>query len=241
QWQGTFFASTTLKNLGVRIQFGHWGGTLCNKPHSFVDEFVILDVNGIQVVRAAFCGCSNIEPRNQLLEFGLWPSSYKEPQSAATFNVLRTFHLINLKGHIPTNDFYRALERMTNGHGLTSLPDRRAQFAIMVRQWRHCKMGKRAGRGHEPSGLAGTPLGGAMVLCRACPHPGINLPEGWENAPPEIRWLYALLVSIDANFKQKARARPGDKDDPALGSGFGCFVPSERYMEEVGKHADQDE
>ncbi|EEB94342.1 hypothetical protein MPER_06857, partial [Moniliophthora perniciosa FA553] len=43
------------------------------------------------------------------------------------------------------------------------------------------------------------------------------------------------------NFKQKARARPGDKDDPALGSGFGCFVPSERYMEEVGKHADQDE
>jgi hypothetical protein len=55
------------------------------------------------------------------------------------------------------------------------------------------------------------------------------------------RFLYALLVSIDANFKQKARSRPGDKNDPVLGPGFGCFVPNNAYMEEISKQADQDE
>ncbi|EEB95561.1 hypothetical protein MPER_05450, partial [Moniliophthora perniciosa FA553] len=54
-------------------------------------------------------------------------------------------------------------------------------------------------------------------------------------------WLYALIVSIDANFKQKARARPHDHLDPPLGPGMGCFVPNMPYMEEVAKQADQEE
>jgi hypothetical protein len=56
-----------------------------------------------------------------------------------------------------------------------------------------------------------------------------------------IRWIYALIVSIDANFKQKARARPGDARDPTLGPGYGCFVPHRRYIEEVASQTKQDE
>ena len=43
---------------------------------------------------------------------------------------------------------------------------------------------KRAGQGHDPSGVNGTPPGVLMVECPACPHPGRNLPEGWQNAGP---------------------------------------------------------
>lgn len=43
---------------------------------------------------------------------------------------------------------------------------------------------KRAGRGHDPSGIDGTPPGSLVVECPACPHPGQNLPIGWENAGP---------------------------------------------------------
>ncbi|KAK7030436.1 hypothetical protein VNI00_014007 [Paramarasmius palmivorus] len=185
--------------------------------------------------------CFGYAPRAQLLEFGFWPMSYKEPQSAVTFNLLRNFHIMNLKGHIPPTDYYRGLERMSSGDGMSSPPDRLHQFRMVIREWRHIKMGKRAGRGHDPSGLSGTPNGGTMVLCRACPHPKINLPQGWENAPPEMKFLYALIISLDANFKQKARARPGDKTDPVLGPGFGCFVPNGPYMEEISKQSDQDE
>jgi hypothetical protein len=44
----------------------------------------------------------------------------------------------------------------------------------------------RRGRGHDPTGNAGTQEGELAVPCPACPHPGKNLPEGWENAPPEV-------------------------------------------------------
>lgn len=51
-------------------------------------------------------------------------------------------------------------------------------------------MGKRAGRGHDPTGLAGTQRGGLAVPCRACPLPGVNLPDGWEDAPAEIKSVH---------------------------------------------------
>jgi hypothetical protein len=41
---------------------------------------------------------------------------------------------------------------------------------------------KRAGRGHEPGGIDATSKGELTVECPACPHPGRNLPDGWENA-----------------------------------------------------------
>lgn len=57
----------------------------------------------------------------------------------------------------------------------------------MIRQWRHLKMLKRAGRGHDDQGVAGTAPGSCAVLCPACPHPGKNLPRNWAQAPPEQR------------------------------------------------------
>lgn len=58
----------------------------------------------------------------------------------------------------------------------------------MAREWAHVKLLKRHGRGHDPSGRAGTKPGHAAVLCPACPHPGKNLPENWETAPDDIRY-----------------------------------------------------
>lgn len=55
---------------------------------------------------------------------------------------------------------------------------------------------KRAGRGHDPSGVDGTGPGELAVVCRACPIPGINLPEGWENAPPEMQLSYFLSLQL---------------------------------------------
>jgi len=60
---------------------------------------------------------------------------------------------------------------------------------VMVREWRHIKMTKRAGRGHDMSGIAGTSEGELAIRCRACPQPGINLPQGWENSCAEKRYV----------------------------------------------------
>jgi hypothetical protein len=91
---------------------------------------------------------------------------------------------------------------------------------------------KRAGRGHDPAGIDATKLGECAVLCPACPQPGMNLPKGWEDAPPDVqlvlhstsdtdflfyyRWLYALFLALDANFRMTRKNVMNDKSDPSL-------------------------
>ena len=43
---------------------------------------------------------------------------------------------------------------------------------------------KQAGQGHAQGGIDSTSRGELMVECPACPHPGQNLPNGWEKAGP---------------------------------------------------------
>lgn len=52
---------------------------------------------------------------------------------------------------------------------------------------------KRSARGHDPAGIDATSNGELMVECPACPHPGRNLPDGWERAGP---LLYVHLLDI---------------------------------------------
>jgi hypothetical protein len=44
------------------------------------------------------------------------------------------------------------------------------------------KMVKRAGRGHDEHGVNRTMPGELALRCPACSIPGINIPNGWENA-----------------------------------------------------------
>jgi hypothetical protein len=106
----------------------------------------------------------------------------------------------------------------------------------MVRQWRHLKMLKRAGRGHDLGGVAATAEGECAVLCPACPHPGINLPNQWENVPEAQQWLFALFIGLDANFKLKRKKVSSEKADPSLSQGWGYFVNEENYKAFLGEY-----
>jgi len=64
-----------------------------------------------------------------------------------------------------------------------------------VRQWRNLKQIKRGGGGHFAAGLAAVPDGMFAVECPACPHPGRNLPEGWDQAPEDVRYVCILLFA----------------------------------------------
>lgn len=52
-----------------------------------------------------------------------------------------------------------------------------------------------------------------------------------------LRWLYALFIVINANFRLKLKAR-GIKD-PELGSGWTYFVEQVAYEKHVRKHFDE--
>lgn len=68
--------------------------------------------------------------------------------------------------------------------------------------FRHLRRAKRAGRGQDPQGIGHTKVGELAVECPACPIPGKNLPEGWEDAPVEMQYVvvthdvYKILILI---------------------------------------------
>src|SRR5882757_2446082 len=123
EWKNSFFHRTTLQNLGLRVQLGHQSWSSCSFRHQGHKDFVVLHTNGIHSIDVDFCSCNGAPtPREQLLEAGWWPSTPLEPQSAASMAVLRSFHILNLQGQIPPTDFYRSLEQMTVGNGLSDVP-----------------------------------------------------------------------------------------------------------------------
>lgn len=70
----------------------------------------------------------------------------------------------------------------------------------IIRQWRNIKMLRRAGRGHDPAGVDATTHGQLAVQCRACPLPGINLPDDWDKAAPEFRYVSSLIPGRKAHL-----------------------------------------
>lgn len=53
------------------------------------------------------------------------------------------------------------------------------------------------------------------------------------------RFLYALFLGLDANFRMKRKKVSSDERDPSLSEGWGCFVKEEPYKEHLTKHWDQ--
>jgi hypothetical protein len=144
------------------------------------------------------------------MEFGLWPATGKDPETVATFEALRTAHVLSLAGRLPPTDFYQTLVWLTDGERLETIPvsslfhdptpsqialqDRLQQFMNMLRQWRNIKSYKRFGRGHHDHGIDTTQQGELTVQCRACPLEGINLPPDWKNLPDS--YVILPLVSL---------------------------------------------
>lgn len=112
----------------------------------------------------------------------------------------------------------------------------------------------RGGGAHIPGGTAAIKQGSLAVECPACPQPGRNMPHDLNEIPEEdryvivyetrqrshlimLRWLFALFIAVDANFRLKLKAR-GIRD-PEIGSGWTYFVEQLEYEKHVRKHWDE--
>lgn len=84
---------------------------------------------------------------------------------------------------------------MTPGYEVKRPKTRYRALMRSLTQWRHLKLLKRGGRGHDPSGAKGTQEGELALRCPSCPHPGINLPEDWLSAPPELQYVHLRLTT----------------------------------------------
>ena len=56
---------------------------------------------------------------------------------------------------------------------------------------------KRTGKGHDLGGAVETRNGELAIECPACPIPGVNLPDGWEHADPDIQYVHPLNFLLE--------------------------------------------
>ncbi|KAK7461259.1 hypothetical protein VKT23_008434 [Stygiomarasmius scandens] len=191
QWNGVFFRRVSLQSLGVVVQLGHRRGETCPNPRT-ISKFTVLHVNGIHNATLAFCNCPGRhqagEWRQQLMRRRWYPATHTDPHTAATFEVLNQFHVMTLQGKVCTYDYYNGLEKLRNNAGLVKGNDRFKAFTRMIRQWRHLKMLKRAGRGNDGSRPVDETRSGELVVkCIACPRVGVNLPANWQDVKSDER------------------------------------------------------
>ncbi|KAL1658224.1 hypothetical protein GGF50DRAFT_67680 [Schizophyllum commune] len=241
EWNATqqCFRRASLKRLGQVVQLGHPPGEHCVQPIAAHSDFTVIHTNGIHLVAVRFCGCGRGAPthRQQLLRAGWWPGSIKNPQTAVTISCLRQFHKLNACGKISVYEYYRSVERLTDNTGTQSLPEKRRVFGNVVNQFRHTCMLMRAGRGHVVDGVNTTPAGGLALRCLACPEPGRNLPDDWEQAGPDKSFLYRKFVAQDANFRLANAMRSNKARNPPFGNGWGYFVRRGPYLDHVRSFA----
>lgn len=181
----------SLADLGLVVQLGHADMSVCSNPRPARSDFCVIDVFGQHRVNLLFCGCERAgvsgTPSQQLHRHRLYPATDTEPNTALTYRVLEHYHIQSLQGKMSMFDYYQSLLRLTDNTGTIYLQDRYKVFMRIVSQWRFLKRLKRAGRGHDIGGVNGTSSGELAVSCPACPRPGVNLPKGWDAAPPNRR------------------------------------------------------
>ncbi|KAF9778389.1 hypothetical protein BJ322DRAFT_1014720, partial [Thelephora terrestris] len=223
RWNGGFFESATLENLGLIVNLGHHNTDIC--PINTETQLItVIDLSGYHFVR--------------LLRVRWYPASVLRPKTVFTFDLLDTYHKISLQGKLNLYDFYTTIMQKTDNCGRLDTKYRYHEISRCARQWRHLKDIKRGAAGHTSVAVDDLGDGSLAIECPACPHPGQNLPPGWENVPGDKAWLYSLFIAIDANFRLKLKSR--GIQDPELGSGLAYFVNAAKFEAHLGNHGVED-
>ena len=156
----------------------------------------VVHQSGIFDLEVLYCICPNsVVKHEQLFNVGLFPSSFKQIETAFTFAVLDDFLADNLECKTTAQQYYSKLQSITNRMFPDSVPvschlfqmwssctynltqNLYKQLLRASRQWRDIQSRMQSGLGHA----GGPSADGTMaVFCPACPQPGINLPDDWK-------------------------------------------------------------
>ncbi|KAI9434614.1 hypothetical protein H4582DRAFT_1818472 [Lactarius indigo] len=189
--------------------------------------FTVVDRSGIFDMEVVFCICPGMDNiGEQLLQSGLFPSTFRQIETLFTFTVLEDFILDNLECKTTAQQYYSKLQSMTSKMFPNNVQNRYKQLLRASRQWRDLKARMESGLGHQSEGES-CPDGAMAIFCPACPQPGINLPKDWKTLYPPDQLIQTFIM--DGNFSaEHMRHRSGDKD-VALSAGMAFMANPDSY------------
>ncbi|KAI1789500.1 hypothetical protein LXA43DRAFT_892819 [Ganoderma leucocontextum] len=190
----------------------------------------IVHEHGIIEMRVRFCDCIAEGDRfpvpepMQLLRFGLFPGTWKEPRTAFTINGLRDYHLLSVQCQITGIDFATYLQRCTDNVLSRDVTERHRELNETMRQFMFLRSTRRAGQAPkdilESASLA--------VLCPACPQPHKNMDPD-QHRTKEDSYLDMFFYTIDGNFQSAQKFKPMDMTDFPLTTGAAYYAHERDY------------
>ena len=178
EWVGTHFSRTSLYYVGYHHRLGHGGNHCPNRDKStLVKNMVIVHTNGFHKIMVEFCACDGrVTPAYQLVDAQLFPTTLEDPETAFTFELLKTFQKLSLHSKINAYVYHCSLQEMTDGAFVHDVPNRYHEFVRVNRVWSHLGQVRRSGQCHDFDKIFPYRRPGCIaVRCPACPEVHINV------------------------------------------------------------------
>ncbi|KAF8218629.1 hypothetical protein L208DRAFT_1349316 [Tricholoma matsutake] len=194
---------------------------------------VIVHDNGVHHLPVQWCQCPGHLPEDiQALDLQFFPASFKRVRTLFSFQGLDAFLAENQECKSSAWHYYQKLRRFMSGSFPHIVPDRYRELLRCTRQYQNIKHVKWHGFGHDvqPPGL-----GELSVWCPACPQPGVNISEDWEQDKDHIncRWVYTWSFAIDGNFTASHQRQKRPNDDVPLTNGQSFMTESSLYKKHL--------
>ncbi|KAJ7823820.1 hypothetical protein B0H14DRAFT_2825782 [Mycena olivaceomarginata] len=117
---------------------------------------------------------------------------------------------------------FHAVMKITDNTGSRAFQRRYRLVLRLAREWRNLRALKRGGMGNDRD-------------------LGVNLPEGWQMASPERRFLFAVFWAFDACFRLKRKKISSWAADPSIQDGWAYFTAWKEYGPFVSTLGEQTE
>ncbi|KAJ7789580.1 hypothetical protein B0H14DRAFT_2397373 [Mycena olivaceomarginata] len=239
--QAGFFRRHNLTALGYPLELGHMG-TVCKNRLASV-PFVVTAETGVQRLDISFCG-EVIQGEDglgdrlaQLLNARLFPCTFKDIESAITFNALKQFQIHHLESKVAAMDYCGSLRRLTDNAFTASVPDMYENFLRCSHWWGVLTTRIRSGQEHGIDKLlVHRPMGNTVLYCPSCPEPDFNMdPKLPIQLPPELRHLKQQRSTLDGNFHCTMSTKNSDPKSYSLYKGSGFFPTDAVLKEQLAK------
>jgi CxC2 like cysteine cluster associated with KDZ transposases len=150
-------------------------------------DICIVHVNGVHRLPVLTCACRGVEEVALDLAYaGFLPTSFSRLSTLFSMAVLDDCRLANLECKVSGYQYWQRLRRMTEPLRPDDVPNRYKELLRMSRLWWWMKKLKWAAYGQDTEKTVGMAAAGELtVFCPACPQPGININDDWQEGPDQ--------------------------------------------------------